>query len=62
LQRDGWLKPAERLREFIATALLNKVAEVSARETDKLRHFTNMFCFNSSEIGPLAMIVVPNLV
>jgi hypothetical protein len=50
------------LRGFVVTALLNKAAEVPARKTDKLRHFTIMGCFDALGMEPLPMIVAPNLV
>ena len=36
--------------------------QVFSRKTDKLPHFTIMACFNALGLGPLPMIVVPNLV
>jgi hypothetical protein len=60
---DKWLKPAETLlRDFVATAPLEQAAAVSDRKTEKLRHFTIMFCFSALGMDRVPMIVLPNLV
>jgi hypothetical protein len=53
--RNGSSRLKALLRDFVATALLSRAAEVSARKTDRFPHFTITFWFNALGVRSLPM-------